>query len=135
MSVFTPRFRKCSVIIVLNIPSANSFSSLSGILIMQILFLYSVLHKSFMLSLLCYSSFGSSDWIISSILSPRSLFSSTWLSLLLKHSIEFFSYQIFNSGIFFFFWIVPISLSNFSFCSCIVFLVVFNCCLCVLVTC
>lgn len=134
MSVFTPRFRKCSVIIVLNIPSANSFSSLSGILIMQILFLYSVLHKSFMLSLLCYSSFGSSDWIISSILSPRSLFSSTWLSLLLKHSIEFFSYQIFNSRIFFFL-IVPVSLSNSSFCSCIVFLVVFNCFLCVLVTC
>lgn len=103
--------------------SLSFFSSPSGILIIQI-FVFTMFHNSYRLFSLFFIllSFCSSDWIISNVLSSKSLIlSSAWSSLFLKLSIGFFSLitVFFNSRIsgfwVFFFLMVAIPLSNFSF--------------------
>ena len=134
MFISFPRFGMFSATIALNMFAVPfSFSCLPGIPIMWILFLLIVSRKSCRLSSLFFIlfSFCSSDWVISNVLSSRSLIlSSAWLSLFLKLSIESFS-----SVIVFFssrssvqvFLMVSISLLSFSFCSCVIFLILFSC--------
>lgn len=100
MSISFPRFRKFSVIIVLNTLSvAFSFSSPSELPIMWRFFLFFVSHRSYRLSLLCfYLFFISPLWLIFNVLSSRLLilffFFFLWSLLFLQLSIEFLSIVI-----------------------------------------
>lgn len=140
MFKFLPRCGKFSIIISLNMLSAPfSLSSPSGIPIMHRLFLLMMSYKSQGLSSLIYIlSFLFLNCKISNNLSLSSLvLSSTWPSLMLKISIEFFSSIIvfFSSRFsvrFFFmfsicFYLYFFSKLNFSFCYCIVFLALWTC--------
>lgn len=128
MSISLPRFGTFSDVIALNgLYVPFSFSSPSGIPIMLILFLSlcSVIPtgvlQSFPFLFLFAHLTGSFP------LSYQVTDASPWLSLILKLSTQFSSLAIvfFNSRISI--WVLNISLSNFSFCPCTIFLISFSC--------
>ena len=96
VAIFFPLLGKSSTIISSNIFSGPfSLSSPSGTPIMSMLGCFVFSHKSYMLLSFFYMSFCCSDWVISIILSSRSLMHS-YVSLSLLLLLECFLFQILN---------------------------------------